>query len=46
MKKLIGFVLFWIAIGMAIMLLMKFSLLSLCVLIFFLVLGYNMFNCT
>ena len=30
MKRLIGFALFWIAVGMMIMLLMKFSLLSLC----------------
>lgn len=43
MKRLIGFVLFWIAIGMAIMMFLHSSLLGLLLIFIFLLIGYNMF---
>jgi len=45
MKKVIGFILLCMAIGMAIVLFLRSHLLSICIIIFFLVLGYNLFNC-
>lgn len=46
MKRILGYTLFWLAIGMTVMLFMRSSLLSICVIIFCLVLGYNLFNCS
>ncbi len=43
MKCLIGFVLFWIGIGMCLMMFMKNGLLALSIMIGCLVLGYNLF---
>ena len=46
MKRLIGFILFWIGIGMCIMLFMRHSLLAILIIIACLLLGYNLFtNC-
>lgn len=44
MKRLIGFILFWIGIGMCIMLFMRHSLLAILIIIACLVLGYNLFT--
>lgn len=44
MKRLIGFILFWIGIGMCIMLFMRHSLLAVLIIIACLVLGYNLFT--
>ena len=43
MKKMCGFVLFWIAAGMTIMLFVKSCVLGICLIIFCLVLDYNLF---
>ncbi|MBO5486620.1 MAG: hypothetical protein J5988_06800, partial [Eubacterium sp.] len=45
MQRLIGFILFWIGIGMCIMLFLHHGLLALCIIIACLVLGYNLFSC-
>ncbi len=45
MKRMIGFILFWIAIGMTIMLFITNGILAVCIIILFLVLGYNLFTC-
>lgn len=44
LKRLIGFILFWIGIGMCIMLFMRHSLLAILIIIACLVLGYNLFT--
>jgi hypothetical protein len=44
MKRLIGFILFWIGIGMCIMLFLHRGILALGIIIACLVLGYNMFT--
>ena len=44
-KRLCGYTLFWISVGMILMFFMRYSLFSLCVIVFCLVLGYNLFNC-
>ena len=44
-KRLFGFILFWIGIGMLIMLFIHHGLLALCIIIACLVLGYNLFSC-
>ena len=43
MKRMIGFILFWIAIGMTIMLFITNGLLAICIIILCLLLGYNLF---
>ncbi len=43
MKRLMGFILFWIAIGMALMMFLHSQLLGLIIIFLFLLLGYNMF---
>ncbi len=43
MKKVCGFVLFWIAVGMTIMFFIESSILSICLIVFCLVLAYNLF---
>ncbi|MDD5900342.1 MAG: hypothetical protein PUC73_05525 [Lachnospiraceae bacterium] len=43
MKKVIGFILFWIAIGMLLSFFLRSTLLTVLLLILFLVIGYHMF---
>jgi len=43
MKKMIGFILFWIAIGMTIMLFITNGIVAICIIILCLLLGYNLF---
>lgn len=43
MKRLFGFILFWIGIGMCVMLFLKNGILALSIMITCLVLGYNLF---
>ncbi len=44
MIRLIGFIMFWIAVGMIIALLIKNSLfLCICIIIILIILGFNMF---
>ncbi|MCD7825367.1 MAG: hypothetical protein LUH14_05320 [Clostridiaceae bacterium] len=43
MKRMLGFILFWIAIGMAIMFFMRNSFLAMLVILACLTLGYNLF---
>ncbi|MBU5472810.1 MAG: hypothetical protein GX284_00515 [Clostridiales bacterium] len=45
MRRLIGFVLFWIAIGMALMMFLHSQLLGLIIIFLLLLLGYNLFSC-
>lgn len=45
MKRIIGFIMFWVAVGMTIMLFIDSALLSICLILFFLVLSYNFFCC-
>ncbi len=43
MRKLIGYTLFWIAAGMAAELFIESILISILLILFFLLLGYNLF---
>lgn len=43
MKRMLGFILFWIAIGMSIMFFLDNSFLTLLIILFCLILGYNLF---
>lgn len=45
MKKMIGFIIFWIAFGMAIMFFVNKTFFTACIVILLFVLGYNMFMC-
>lgn len=45
MRQMIGFILFWIAIGMAIMFFLNNSFLALIIILLCLILGYNLFCC-
>ena len=45
-KRVVGFILFWIAVGMTIALLIKSKILSTCLILFFLVLSYCFFCCS
>lgn len=45
MRKLIGYTLFWIAVGMAAELFIESILISILLILFFLLLGYNLFLC-
>jgi hypothetical protein len=45
MKRMCGFILFWIAIGMTIMLFITNGLLAIFIIILCLILGYNLFCC-
>ncbi|MDD3221501.1 MAG: hypothetical protein PHG07_03855 [Lachnospiraceae bacterium] len=45
MKRIIGFIMFWVAVGMTIMLFIDSALLSICIILFCLVLSYNFFCC-
>ncbi|MGN1206618.1 MAG: hypothetical protein ACI4SQ_06490 [Eubacterium sp.] len=44
MKKLLGFILFWIGIGMVIMLFITNGFLAICIILLCLILGYNLFT--
>lgn len=44
MKHLIGFILLWIALGMLLMLFIRNGILSLCLILFCLLLGYYLFS--
>ncbi len=43
MRRMVGFILFWIAIGMTIMLFITNGFLAICIIILLLILGYNLF---
>ena len=43
MKRMLGFIIFWIAIGMTIMFFMTNNLLAMIIIITCLILGYNLF---
>jgi hypothetical protein len=43
MKRLIGFILFWIAVGMILMLFIRHGILALCTILLCLVCGYHLF---
>ncbi|MBU9726640.1 MULTISPECIES: hypothetical protein [Diplocloster] len=43
MRRMIGFILFWMGIGMLVMLLLASRLLGLLLVALFLILGYNLF---
>lgn len=45
MKRMLGFILFWIAIGMTIMLFITNGVLAILIIILLLILGYNLFAC-
>lgn len=45
MKRLIGFILFWIAVGMAIMIFLPNEVLGILIILVLLLLGYNLFCC-
>lgn len=45
MKRMCGFILFWIAIGMTIMLFITNGLLAIIIILLCLILGYNLFIC-
>ncbi|MDF2868456.1 MAG: hypothetical protein K0R05_31 [Anaerocolumna sp.] len=45
MKRMIGFILFWIAVGMTIMLFITNGIIAVCIIILLLILGYNLFTC-
>lgn len=44
MKHMLGFILFWIAIGMTIMLFITNGVLAICIILLCLILGYNLFS--
>ena len=44
-KRLIGFILFWIAVGMAIMIFLPNEVLGILIILVLLLLGYNLFCC-
>lgn len=43
MKRMCGFILFWVAIGMTIMLFITNGFIAICIIILCLILGYNLF---
>lgn len=45
MRRLIGYTLFWIAAGMVVGLFIESIVLSILLILFFLLLGYNLFVC-
>lgn len=45
MRQMIGFILFWIAIGMSIMFFLDNGFLALIIILLCLILGYNLFCC-
>ncbi len=45
MRKIIGFALFWMAVGMIVSLFMESSFVSVCLIIMCMILGFNLFCC-
>ena len=45
MKKLIGYTMFWIAVGMVLMLIISKTWVTIIIIAFLLIIGYNLFNC-
>lgn len=45
MRKLIGFILFWIAVGMIIMLFLSSEFIGVLLILLCLIIGYNLFCC-
>lgn len=45
MKRMIGFIFFWIAVGMTIMFFVTNGILAIIIIILLLILGYNFFCC-
>ncbi len=45
MRRLIGYTLFWVAVGMVVELFIESILISILLILFFLLLGYNLFLC-
>lgn len=45
MRQMIGFILFWIAIGMTIMFFIDNGVIALLIILLCLILGYNLFCC-
>lgn len=45
MRRMTGFILFWIAIGMTIMLFIANGVIALLIILLCLILGYNLFCC-
>ena len=45
MKRMIGFILFWIAIGMTIMFFVTNGVIAVLIILLCLILGYNLFCC-
>ncbi|MEE0692470.1 MAG: hypothetical protein U0M33_06130 [Lachnospiraceae bacterium] len=45
MRKMAGFILFWIAVGMIVELFIESMAISILLILFFLLLGYNLFLC-
>ena len=45
MKRMLGFILFWIAVGMIIMFFLTNGILAVCLILICLFLGYHLFCC-
>lgn len=45
MRRLFGFALFWVAVGMVIGIFIESIVINILVILFFLLLGYNLFLC-
>ncbi len=45
MKRMLGFILFWIAVGMCIMFFIDNGIIALIIILLCLILGYNLFVC-
>lgn len=45
MKRMLGFIFFWIAVGMIIMLFLEDFVIQILIIIILLLLGYNLFCC-
>lgn len=45
MKKLIGYTMFWVAIGMLLMLIINNTWFTIICIAFLLIVGYNLFSC-
>ena len=45
MKKLIGYTMFWIAVGMVLMLIISDAWIAVIIIAFLLIVGYSLFRC-
>ncbi len=45
MKKLIGYTMFWIAVGMVLMLIISDVWIAVIIIVFLLIVGYSLFHC-